>query len=360
VRMGQMLAQACGPVLFGGAGPPGAWLDDRGCARALGYTPVGRIRMLEEMEAIRGKPPFTGQLTFGEDEFRYQRERSLAADAAKEGLDEDAAQIEAEVARSGADPNLLLQLAEVEALAGRHDKELESIDRARDLLPVSADILVRRARALAALQRGPEAEDAVLASLRIDAYNLPSYTALVETLKVTGDFERCRDVLQAALSRSPRSALIRLSYADLLFFHGDKDAAVSECRTVLKADPENADALRRLVSLYGAEGRKDDLFALMAEARLAQPLNFENDLALAKIYDERGDEEHAAECLADAARAGPATAQAHLYLARHLKKEGRPADALLELARARRLAVLAGDSELESQVTAAMGATDSG
>ncbi len=356
VRMGQMLAQRCRPALFGNAAPPATWLDGSGCAKVVGYTPVGHLRMLEEMEAIRGKAPFTGQLTFGEDQFRYQREMAVAVDAAKESLDEDAAQIEAAVARSPGDPNLYLQLADVQARAGQYDKELESIDRARDLVPPSADILVRRARALAALQRGTEAEDAVLESLRIDAYNLPSYTALVETLKLTGDFAKYRDVLKAALARNPLSAFIRLSYADLLFFHGDRDTAVGECLIVLEAEPQNADALRRLASLYGAEGRKDDLFALMSKARVVQPLNFENDLALAKVYDERGDEDNAAACLADAARAGPATAQVHLYLARHLKKEGWTADAVLELARAKRLAILAGDTELESQITAAMAA----
>jgi tetratricopeptide (TPR) repeat protein len=360
VRMGQMLARACGSVLFGNAAPPGAWLDERGCAEAVGYTPVGHLRMLEEMEAIRGKAPFTGQLTFGEDQYRYQQERNMAADAAKEGLDQDAAQIGAALARSPGDPDLFLQLAEVEAPAGRHDRELESIDRALDLVPPSANILVRRARALAALQRGTEAEDAVLESLRIDAYNLPSYTALVETLRMTGDFARGRDVFRAALARNPRSAFIRLSYADLLFFHGDRDAAVGECRAVLEADPQSADALRRLASLYRAEGRKDDAFALMSKARMTQPLNFENDLALARVYDERGDEDHAAECLADAARGGPATAQVHLYLARHLKKEGKAADALLELARAKRLAIIAGDTELEGQITAAIIAAGSG
>ena len=270
VRMGQMLALACGPVLFGGS-PSAAWLDDPGCAKAVGYTPVGRLRMLEEMDAIRGKAPFTGQLTFAEDQFRYQRERTVAADAAKASLDQDAAQIEAEVALSPADPNLLLQLADVQARAKRHDKELESIDRARDLMPKAADLLVRRARALDALQRGAEAEDAVLESLRVDAYNLPSYAALVETVGVTGDFPKARDVFRSALERSPRSAIIRLSYADLLFFHGHTEAAVSECRTVLEADPQNADALRRLVSLFGAEGRQDDAFALMSQARRAQP-----------------------------------------------------------------------------------------
>lgn len=362
VRMALMLAKAFGPTLFEGRVGATGWLGDQGCAEAVGYTPVGALKVLEEMEAIRGKPPFTGQLTFGEDQFRYQRDRRIAADAAaeKETLDRSIAKIAAATRRAPDDSYLFLELAEVQAQAGLHDRELQSIDRARELLPPSADLLVRRARALGALRRGPEAEDAVVQSLALDPYNLPSYTALVETLRLTGDFARVRDILESALARSPGSAFIRLSHADLLFFHGDRDAAVSECRAVLDADPRNADALRRLESLYGAKGRKEDAVALMSKARETQPLNFENDLALARFYDERGDEDDAAACLTDAARGGPATAQVHLYLAKHLNKKGRAKDALLELARARRLAVLAGDTELERQITAAMTAAGGG
>jgi uncharacterized protein (TIGR02996 family) len=247
-----------------------------------------------------------------------------------------------------------LQLADVEGHCGRPGKELECIDRVLQLEPHSADLLVRRARALDSLQRGKEAERAVLDSLDADPYNLPSYTALVEILRKTGDFSLGREAFLRALFRNPSSRFIRLSYADLLFFHGDRDEAVNECLSVLSAEPTDADALRRLVSLYGAEGRKDQAFALMSAARSTQPLNFENDLALARIYDERGDEDEAAACLGDAARGGPATAQLHLYLARHLRRRGRPGEAILELARARRLAVLAGDADLVRQIDSAM------
>ena len=125
-------------------------------------------------------------------------------------------------------------------------------------------------------------------------------------------------------------------------------------RQVLAAEPGDEDALRRLVSLYTAEGRNQEAFDLMSAARATQPLNFENDLALARIYDERGDGDNAAACLTDAERGGPATAQLHLYLARHLGRKGRPRDALVELARARRAAILAGDTELVPQITATM------
>ena len=122
-------------------------------------------------------------------------------------------------------------------------------------------------------------------------------------------------------------------------------------------EPGNPDALRRLVSLFTGEGRKEEAFALMTESRRTQPLNFENNLALARIYEERGNIEHVADCLQAAAMSGPATAQAHIYLARHLSKLGRPVEALVELARARRIAMLMGDSDLASEISATIRST---
>jgi tetratricopeptide (TPR) repeat protein len=357
-RMARMLAEACASSLFGPPSASAAWLDEKGCADAVGYTGVGRVRMLTEMQAIRGKPPFTGQLTFGEDQFRYQRELNLASQAATSTGALDAARTQLETATKliPEDPNLEFQLSEVEAQCGQRGLELQALDRMLELEPRTPDLLVRRARSLASLQRGAEAEDNVLEALRLDPYNLPSYTALVEILKLTGRVDLGRDVFKMALARDPASGFIRLSYADLLFFHGDKDEAVRECRAVLEREPGDADALRRLVSLDDAAGREAEAFELMAAARVSQPLNFENDLALARIYDGRGDEDNAAACLTDAARGGPATAQLHLYLARHLRKEGRRDDALVELARARRIAVLADDPEMARQITATMAA----
>jgi predicted Zn-dependent protease len=347
VLMGRRLAEASALALFGAGAPPGRWLDAQGCARAVGYTDLGRVRMLRQMEAIRGKPPFTGQLSFGEDQVRYQRELALAEAAAAnpENLAEAVLQLEAAAARSPQVPSLQLRLAEAHSQSNHPLNALECIDRVLALTPPSPEVLVMRARALAALHRNADAEDAVLDALRMDPCNLPSYTALVEILRSTGDFARGREVFQEALAGNPGSGFIRLSYADLLFFHGDRDLAVRECLSVLATDGADPDALRRLVSLYTQEGRKQQAFDLMVAARAAQPLNFENNLGLARIYDERGDGNDAADCLLAATRSGPATAEVHIYLARRLSKLGRPQDALVELARARRVAILSGDPE---------------
>ncbi len=349
-RMARLLGAAAGPALFGT--PPGPWLDDPAIAGAVGYTVFGHWETLQLMQAIRGEPPFTGQLTFGEDQLRYQHELQEAEAAARDPAAADAALHVLGRAAEAAPDDAPLQLelaAFLEANRGS-PAALPYLDRALALEPRTADLLVRRSRALAGARNYAEAEGDLQEALRLDPYDLPAYGALAETLRASGHFELGRTLFAAAIHRHPQSGLIRLSYADLLYFHGDRDQAVAQCRAVLDQEPGSGDALRRLVSLYTAEGKAAEAEALMAAARASQPLNFENNLALARIYDRRGETARAAECLADAARGGPATAQVHVYLARNLSRLGRPQDALLELARARRCALLVGDQGLVAQV----------
>jgi tetratricopeptide (TPR) repeat protein len=356
-RMGRMIAEKSSVALFGAGPPPGNWLDDAGCSAAVGYTDFGRLRTLRQMEPMWGRPPFTSQLTFGEDQVRRNREIELANGkaASAEGLARAREQIGAALLRDPNDPNLALRLSEVDAESNLPDQALQLIDRILELEPRFPDLLVQRSRILVVLGRYGEAQAAILESLRMDPYHLPSYTALVEVLRKTRDFETGRATLSAALARNPYSSYIRLTYADLLFFHGDRNEAVDECRTVLARDPENADALRRLVSLYSGESRTEEAFALMSEARRTQPLNFENNVALARIYKERGDDENVAACLRAATLCGPADAEIHLFLASHLRKSNRLTDALVELTRAERVATLTGDLELAKKIAAEMG-----
>jgi tetratricopeptide (TPR) repeat protein len=352
-RMGQRLGQTCASVLFGAGPAPGPWLDAAGAAAAVGYTDFGQARLLRLLGPIIGKPPFTNQLDFGEDQVRYEIELRRATERATsvEGFARSRHQLTSALAHDTGNPDLVLQLGELDSESGQLDAALQSIDRVMDLEPLSAELLARRGRALSALHRETEAEAAVTEAIRIDPYDLPAYTDLVDVVRTSGDFETGRALLKAALARSPNSSFLRLTYSDLLFFHGDRNEAEGECKLVLDTDPENPDALRRLVSLYDGEGRAEDAFDLMKAARRTQPMNYENDIALARIYNDRGDEDNVADCLQAAALSGPADAPIHLYLSSRYKKLNRSLEALVELVRARRVAAEMGDEVLARRIT---------
>jgi tetratricopeptide (TPR) repeat protein len=360
VRMGRMLAEACASVLFGAGRPDRACLDADGAAAALGFTDYGQLRMLRLMDAIVAKPPFTNQLDFGESRVRQQADIRKATERATsvEGFFAERTTLLAAEARDAANPGLPLQLAELDSESGQLDEALQSIDRVMELEPLTSERLARRGQALSALQRDTEAQSAVLAAIQLDPYNLPAYTALVDVVRKTAEFDKARNILKAALLRSPESSFLRLTYADLLFFHGDHNGAIGECTLVLGRDAENQDALRRLVSFYQTQKRSEDAFALMKTARRTQPLNYENNIELARIYNDRTDDDNVTDCLEAAAQCGPADAPIHLYLANRYKKAGRPLDSLVELCRARRVASDMGDKGLAERIAASIRAGD--
>jgi predicted Zn-dependent protease len=284
---------------------------------------------------------------------RYKHEIDVAEPGAtsREGLAAARERLEAALGRSPDDPNLALRLSELESQSGDAERALKRLDRVLELEPRSSELLVQRGRLLDALHRSGEAQESILEAIRMDPFNLPSYTALVEVVRDSGAFALGSSVLTGALAKNPGSAYIRVAFADLLFFHGDREKAERECMAVLSMEPANPDALGRLVSLYEADGLKEKAFALMREARATQPMNCDNNLELAKIYDARGEEEQAVECLRAAAQSGPATAQAHIFIARHLGKAKQHLEEMVELARARRIAILTGDGDLALKVS---------
>jgi tetratricopeptide (TPR) repeat protein len=351
-RMSLMLAKEVSATLFGDAPAPAPWLDDPACTAALGYTPQGRAQMLSAMQAILSRPPFTNQLTFAEDQLRYAKDLDRSAADAKAQTSGSESLISGALRRDPSNAYLWLRLSEVQLAAGNPQGAVDSIDKAVALTPLSADLLVRRSHALAAAKRFGEATADILRAIDQAPDHLPAYSELVDILRKAGDFEAGRAIFIHALERTPSSDYLRLQWADLLFFHGDKLEAELECRTVLARDPGSAEALGRLVSLFAAENRKDDAFKLMTEARRTQPGNFANDMALARAYQERHLDSDVAECLDLAAQSGPVEPEVHVFLGRRLKAMNQTRDAMVEFARARRGALIEGNQEMADALAA--------
>ena len=353
----RLLAEQAGAALFGA--PPGPWLDDAGCAAAVGYTPFGALRMLRALGPIVSNPPFTNQFTFADDQVRLQHlsEAAAAAAQAPGTADQARAQIAAALHADPANPELLLRQSEVEFESGHPDAALASVDAAQALEPRSAELLVRRARTLLALSRAADAQAEAARAVRTDPEHLPAYSELVAAARKTADYAGPRAILDSAVARNPSSDYLRLTRADLLFFAGRRDEAVAACKEVLAANPASAEAQQRLVSLFRAEGRTDEAHQLMTAALETQPLNFGNEMALAKVDEERRDDDGVARCLELATRAGPAGPNVHLYLANRLRRLHHDDEARLEFARAWRTAMLSGQPELAATIADLPGAS---
>lgn len=352
-RMARLLAARCASVLaLPGRGAD--WLTSDECAAALGYTDYGRLTSLFGIRDLTKVPPFTNQITFGDDQSRLGREISLvSARLAPAGaLDAAAARVETAIAADPTNPFLPLRLEEIEFQRGNHARALALLDQTAALQPASPELAVKKATILRLLKRYTEAEDLLRATLASDPHFLPAVQALGEVWAETAQFETGREFLAQRLARTPDNRYLRLVLADLLLRGGDRAGAERECRRVLQADPSDEGALARLTQLCLQTGRRDEALELMLSAYRSQPKNFANNARLAQLFEAQDDAGRAAEFMQAMTESGPTNAALRLRLAQRLEQLHRPVEMRIQLRRARQQAAAEGNAAVAREVEA--------
>ncbi len=346
-RIGRLLADGCARQLFRGEAPAAGPLDDAQCAAALGYTPEGRLKMLQTMVQLTLRPPFTNQSTFTQDQARLKKEveeenRRLDQPGAR-----DAAR-DAVAKASDADPGnagLALRRASIEADRGGGERALALADRAQALEPPSAELSRLRARVLVRLKRFDEAEALLRASLQLDEDYFVAGASLVDLWAAAGQFDRGRRFFAQQLARRPENLYLRLEYANLLSRAGDPEGAAREARGVWDRDPRSRPAMAALELLVRLLGRGPQADELTLRAADLQAGDYFNNERLVQLYGARNDPARTADALEALAASGPFDSGQHFELARRLAELNRPREMLDELARAREVAGVEGNEE---------------
>lgn len=340
-RMARLLAEACAAALpVSTAAPGGAWLDAAQCAAALGATEYGQLAMIEKMAQLTAKPPFTTQLTFGENQTRFQaemtaRRRAVMTPAA---LQAAAEQVEAALARDPKNPATLIQLEHIVFDQRNLERALDLVEQAMALQPRSAVLLAQKANLLQAFKRYNEAEEMVVKSTRDDPYYFPAWQILVDIWSKTGQFAKGKRELERMLLAMPGNNYVRTAYATLLMRAGETAAAETQLRIILDTDPANVLALEQIVTLCQRSGREEQAIALMAEASAAQPRNKANNTRLAQFYALNGDIPRMVQYLQALSESGPADASLYLELAQRLADLGRGSEAVVYAHKGRKAA----------------------
>jgi len=347
-RVAQLLADGCIRALLGRDAHTRDGLTAAGCATALGYTPVARLRMLNVLAQLTLRPPFTNQSTFSEDQARLKKEIELLK--AQFGTPEaKAADLDALKKAIQLDPDnaaLAMRLGIMESEAGNFDRALASFERAETLLPRSAEMSWRRAQVLIRMRRFDEAEALLLGSLAMDEAYYSAGGELVELWAATGQLDKGRRFFTRELARAPSNHYLRLEYANLLFMDGDWRGVETEARRIWDDDPRSRTAtaaLELLVRLFERQRLKDAADAISLAARIPQAGDYFNNQRLVEIYAARGDPLGTAESLKALAASGPFDAAQHLDLAHRMSDLNRRREMLDELARAREVGQIEGD-----------------
>lgn len=346
-RLAGLLAEACVPLIAAKPASTGG-LSSAECAEELGYTEYGRLTMLSTIAKLTSKPPFTNQLTFGEYQTQLKSEvgRIRAPTLNREGLLAAEVQVARALRRNPENPNLLIQLGNIETDLQNFDRALELVDQAIARLPRSAVLITKRANLLLHFNRANEAEEILLQATRTDPYYFSTWPVLVGLWSKAGQVAKGKQTLETLLTKMPRNNYLRMAYASLLVRSGEAAAAEQEWQTILRGDPSNAPALEQLVRAYLQSGRSADAEILMQDASEAQPRNYDNNWRLAEIYAAKGDSPNRVKFLHAIAESGPAEAALHLELGQRLIDLNRTREALVYARRGKKAATAEGNAEL--------------
>ncbi len=350
-RLGRLVGEGCFGALPGGPGA-GAWLDSAGCAAALGYTAHERLPMLLRIDVLVRKPPFTGQLTYVEDQARMARDIGEASRAGRtpEALSCAAAVAAAALSADPDNPELAGILEGIDGDRGDAAGALAMARRAEDLLPRDFALSADEASILMRLGRLPEAGALLMraagsgADMDLLAPVLADYwTRAARPGEGIG-------FLAAALAREPGDRRLRLVRGELLRSSGDGAGAEREFRAILAEHPGDQEALEALVGLLEAGGRHDEAVRESLAAADAQPANQENNLRAAMASEASGDDERAARYLAAAERSGPVNATFELSLALKFYRLRRTDEMMTRLAEARTLSLSEGNAAVTESI----------
>ncbi len=353
--LARAMAEGTEQMLPGPAAGAPAWLGADACAAAVGYTRQVRHYMLQRMGTITAHPPFTNQLTYPEDMVSFARElaEARAASVDPQFLRGARATVAAAVAQDPDNADLAKLEADLADDLGDVAGALAAAQRAERLQPYSFSLPTDQAIKLARLGRFAEAEQllrvtAARATLRDQVTMAPAF---VDLFIRTKRLDEGRSHVAALLDRRPHEATLRLQRGRLERLAGDTAAAEQTYRALLADRPGDDRACEALVGLLTGSGRDAEVAETTLAAAEHQPGNQANNLRAALLSEQRGDEAAEIRYLLAAERSGPVNSALELRLARKLAMHGRPREALLHLAEARRISLHEGDPAMTESIT---------
>ena len=347
-RLARLVAQEAEAVLGASPQPSGPWLDSVAVAAALAYTEHERLAVLQLVMDIVRKPPFTNQLTYGEDQARLAREIDQADTAAHhpEKLRRARTVAEAAIAADPNNPDLAAIAGSIALDQGDLAGALAGARRAVELLPADWAPLAKVASLLAQQENIQEAGRILREGVK-QSSDPDELAALAMRMR---RFAEAREYLDAAIARQPAKLEYRVMRGNLESLAGNNGAAENDFRTVLRANPTNPAALEALVSLLVSLGQTQAVEQASMEFAESQTRNQLNNLRVAQIYEARGDDAQAVRFLQAAKHSGPVATAIAVSIAKKLHRLGRNDESLLHLAQARRLALLEGDPEITAAI----------
>jgi tetratricopeptide (TPR) repeat protein len=148
----------------------------------------------------------------------------------------------------------------------REDAALLSFNNVLRIYPNSKAALSNRCQLLLALKDYNSAIRDAQRLTKIDSNSPSAYAVLGQIHAVQGERPQAIRQIRRYLELKPQDYGARLLYADLLSRENKFNAAVTECRKVLRGDPQSVRGYRILAKIYKKHGRPTDSDKMFEEA----------------------------------------------------------------------------------------------
>lgn len=180
-----------------------------------------------------------------------------------------------------------------------------------------------------------DAERWYLAAIAADPYFVGAYNNLAVLCQDRGQIDRAIDLYGRALAKAPNNAVVMNNLASLYFATGENREARVLWRRAVEADPKYTSPLNNLAGLALSEGDNDAAAGLLDRALALDPNYGDARINRSLVARRRGDLEAARRELEEAAKDTRAAGRARMELAFLDLASGRPAEAAVELEKAR-------------------------
>jgi tetratricopeptide (TPR) repeat protein len=126
-------------------------------------------------------------------------------------------------------------------------------------------------------------------ALRVEPYNDKAYKIIGKIYNERGRFAEAFENLRKAKLIAPEDIKVRYQIAVALYHLGEVEKARAQCRLVLTARPDDAEALFLLSLIYTKEHDYDKAMGLLNKAREKSPDNMEGLLKVGALLVEQGE-----------------------------------------------------------------------
>lgn len=336
------------------AGHP-APLDDAACRAATGYTPHERPGVLDEVEGIVRKAPFSDQLTYRDDQARLSREINAARAAAENpaALQRARSIVSGARQRDPENPDLAGIAEGIDTDRNALPAALADARELEAMVPHDPGLVADEVSLLVRLGRLEDARGRLEGEPDVSAALAPAWADYFEA---TRQWPEANRYFAAQTRAHPADAALRILWAEVLAQAPDGEAAAEgQYETALQGAPGNQEALEGWVGLLAGGGRASEAASLSLARAPAQPQNQANDLRAVKACEAAGDQTGAVRWMEAAEACGPVNATFELTLALKLFQLNRRDEMMDRLAEAQILSREEGDPQVTASIAKLIG-----